>query len=87
MDTMEHPLSDLLPPLTAHDRCDHRACGAQAYVAVQMRMSDESPLRFCGHHFRDVQDAILAQHPFAIRDDIAILTAPAPAIVAAETAN
>jgi hypothetical protein len=73
METMEHPLSTLLPPLTAHDRCDHRGCQAQAYVAVQMRLSSTSTLLFCGHHFRDVQDAIMAQHPFAIRDDIAVL--------------
>jgi hypothetical protein len=32
-----------------------------------------TPLLFCGHHFRDVQNAILAQHPFFIRDDIKLL--------------
>jgi hypothetical protein len=78
MDTMDHPLSDLLPPLTAHDRCDHGGCSAQAYVAVRMRMTDKESLYFCGHHFRRVQDSILAQHPFAIRDDIAVLK-PQPA--------
>jgi hypothetical protein len=87
METTEHPLSHLLPPLTAHDRCDHRGCSAQAYVAVQMRLTDKTTLLFCGHHFRDVQEAIMAQNPFAIRDDIAVLYAPAPGVVAAETAK
>lgn len=87
MGAMEHPLSNLLPPLTAHDRCDHRGCVAQAYVAVQMRFTDRTPLLFCGHHFRNVQEAIMAQHPFAVRDDIAVLQAPAPASVAAESAK
>jgi hypothetical protein len=79
MDTMEHVLSDLLPPLTAHDRCDHRGCSSQAYVAVQMRMTDNHPLLFCGHHFRDIQEAIMAQHPFAVRDDIQLLAAASSA--------
>ncbi len=76
MDTMEYPLSALLPPLTAHDRCDREPCGAQAYVSVQMRAEDKHPLLFCGHHFRDVQVAILAREPFAIRDDLAAQLAP-----------
>lgn len=72
MVVMEH-LSEWLPPLTAHDRCDHKGCDAQAYVAVLMHVDNKAPLRFCGHHFRDVQGAIMAQHPFAVRDDIAVL--------------
>lgn len=75
MDTMDHPLTDLLPPLTSHDRCDHRGCQSQAYISVLLRMENEHPLNFCGHHGRDVLPALLAQHPFAIRDDIKVLAA------------
>lgn len=66
---MEHPLSDLLPPLSAHDRCDQRGCAAQAVIAVQMRLTDRTPLVFCLHHSRAVLPLIEAHHPFAIRDD------------------
>lgn len=50
-----------IPPMTAHDRCDQGS----------------GVLRFCGHHGRKVLPAILAQEPFDIRDDIALLRAPA----------
>jgi hypothetical protein len=42
-----------IPALTAQDRCD--ACGAQAYVRVQM---DSGELLFCAHHARKHQDAL-----------------------------
>jgi hypothetical protein len=72
MDTMTEAQA-LIPPLTALDRCDHRACGAQAYVAVLLKPDSLYPLLFCGHHFRDVQPALLAQNPHAVRDDIKVL--------------
>lgn len=34
-------------PLTGHDRCDVRDCGAQAYVRVEFK---SGVLLFCGHH-------------------------------------
>ncbi len=71
MDTMTEAV--IIPPLTALDRCDHRDCGAQAYVAVLMRPENDAPLLFCGHHFRAVEPSLLAAQPFAIRDDIKVL--------------
>lgn len=41
--------------LTAHDRCDAKACGAQAYVRVNI---DGSELLFCHHHFTASETAI-----------------------------
>jgi len=35
--------------LKPQDRCDHRACGAQALVRVQF---ETGLLDFCGHHWR-----------------------------------
>ena len=34
--------------LTAHDRCDVKECGAQAYVAVRYITGG---LMFCAHHY------------------------------------
>jgi hypothetical protein len=42
-----------IPTLTAQDRCD--ACGAQAYVRVQMATGE---LLFCAHHARKHQEAL-----------------------------
>lgn len=42
-----------IPALTAQDRCD--ACGAQAYVRVQMATGE---LLFCAHHARKHQEAL-----------------------------
>lgn len=68
-----HPLTDVIPPLTARDRCDHADCPSQAYVAVLMKVDSGHPLLFCGHHAKKVMPVILAQHPFAVRDDISVL--------------
>lgn len=68
METMDHPLRDVIKPLTAHDRCDHPGCDAQAYVAVLLRIENESPLLWCGHHARKVLPALMKQNPFAVRD-------------------
>lgn len=41
---------------TAHDRCDAKSCGAQAYVGVSL-LNAKNPeasggyLLFCGHHY------------------------------------
>ena len=43
-------------PIAATDRCD--ACGAQAYVRVQLSSGGE--LLFCGHHGREHGDKIKA---------------------------
>jgi hypothetical protein len=66
-----HPLHDVIPPLTARDRCC--SCGAQAYVAVLLTIDNDHPLLFCGHHGRTHLPAIMTRKPFAVRDDIAIL--------------
>ncbi|MFC7406095.1 DUF7455 domain-containing protein [Georgenia alba] len=42
-----------MPALTAQDRCD--ACGAQAYVRVQMEAGE---LLFCAHHARKHLEAL-----------------------------
>ncbi|GAA4433167.1 hypothetical protein GCM10023169_39870 [Georgenia halophila] len=42
-----------MPAMTAQDRCD--ACGAQAYVKVQMEAGE---LLFCAHHARRHQEAL-----------------------------
>jgi hypothetical protein len=60
-----------IPAQTAKDRCD--VCGSQAFIAVLMRIDTVEPLRFCGHHGRLHMPAVLAQEPFAVRDDIALL--------------
>ena len=41
------------PTLTAFDRCD--ACGAQAYVRVQLESGE---LLFCAHHARKHAEAL-----------------------------
>ncbi|RPF28654.1 DUF7455 domain-containing protein [Georgenia muralis] len=41
------------PTLTAQDRCD--ACGAQAYVRVEL---DAGELLFCAHHARRHSEAL-----------------------------
>ncbi|WP_448074104.1 DUF7455 domain-containing protein [Georgenia yuyongxinii] len=43
----------MTPELTAQDRCD--ACGAQAYVRVQLEAGE---LLFCAHHARKHADAL-----------------------------
>lgn len=43
--------------LNAIDRCDR--CGAQAYVRAVLTAGGE--LLFCGHHARDVEDALRPQ--------------------------
>ena len=68
-----HPLHDVIPPLTARDRCC--ACGAQAYVAVLLSIDNDWPMLFCGHHARQHMPAIMEKRPFAVRDDIAVLHA------------
>ena len=42
--------------LTAHDRCDTRGCGVQAYVEVHFNAT--SSLMFCGHHWAEKRAAI-----------------------------
>lgn len=51
-------------PLTAADRCDR--CGAQAYVRVVLRSSNE--LLFCAHHNRQ-HAAELAKIAVEIQDE------------------
>lgn len=41
--------------LTAHDRCDHRGCGSQAYVKAELASGD---LYFCSHHYNEVEDKL-----------------------------
>ncbi|NCD18650.1 MAG: hypothetical protein EOL89_01500 [Actinobacteria bacterium] len=55
------------PTLTAQDRCD--ACGAQAYVRVELAAGE---LLFCAHHARKHSDA-LAQVATSIHDETARL--------------
>jgi hypothetical protein len=52
-----------IPRLTAQDRCD--ACGAQAYVRVELATGQ---LLFCAHHARRHADA-LARVAVAIHDE------------------
>lgn len=68
---MEHPLTDVIPPLKATDRCCR--CGAQAYFAFLLTINNDAPVLLCGHHLRAHKDAILASKPFAIRDEIMVL--------------
>ena len=56
------------PALTAQDRCD--ACGAQAYVRVEL---SAGPLLCCAHHARKHADA-LAQVATSIHDETARLS-------------
>ena len=42
------------PTLTRHDRCDR--CRAQAFVLV--KMTANTPLAFCGHHYRKYQPSL-----------------------------
>lgn len=57
------PISPIVNPLTANDRCD--SCGAQAYATALMPLSVH-PMLFCGHHF--------AHFEFKLRSSGAILT-------------
>lgn len=56
-----------IPRLTAQDRCD--ACGAQAYVRVELASGE---LLFCAHHARKHADA-LARVALSIQDETARL--------------
>jgi len=60
------------PTLTSNDRCD--ACGAQAYVRVELAAGGE--LSFCGHHARKHGSA-LEQIARNIHDETARLHADA----------
>lgn len=51
--------------LIERDRCDR--CGAQARWAVKLYDSS-SPMMFCMHHSREVEDKIKALNPYAILD-------------------
>lgn len=46
---------ELVPELTAHDRCD--SCGAQAYVRVTLGSGE---LLFCAHHGAKYKDKLIA---------------------------
>lgn len=48
------PVPDVVPQLTAHDRCD--SCGAQAYVTATLR---DLRLLFCQHHARKHADRLV----------------------------
>ena len=56
--------------LTAHDRCDTRACGAQAYVRVHVTPLLE--LLFCGHHWTEKRKVI--GDVFDVQDDTGTIT-------------
>ena len=56
--------------LTAHDRCDTRACGAQAYVRVHVTPLLE--LLFCGHHWAEKRKVI--GDVFDVQDDTGTIT-------------
>ena len=56
--------------LTAHDRCDTRACDAQAYVRVYI--TPILALLFCGHHWNEKRDLI--KNPLDVQDDTATIT-------------
>ena len=45
-------------PLTGHDRCDTRECGAQAYVRVEFKSGS---LLFCGHHYATAPHSLQTQ--------------------------
>ncbi|MBS1673718.1 MAG: hypothetical protein JSS74_07110 [Actinobacteria bacterium] len=51
--TTERDTSTVIPRLTAMDRCD--ACGAQAYVAVEVNGSE---LLYCAHHARKYEEKL-----------------------------
>ncbi len=44
---------DVVPTLTAFDRCD--SCGAQAYVRVTLESGE---LLFCAHHASEFKDKL-----------------------------
>ena len=56
--------------LTAHDRCDTRACGAQAYVRVHI--TPTLILLFCGHHWAEKRKVI--GDVFDVQDDTGTIT-------------
>jgi hypothetical protein len=56
--------------LTAHDRCDTRACDAQAYVRVHVTPLLE--LLFCGHHWTEKRAVI--GDVFDVQDDTGTIT-------------
>lgn len=59
----------ITPELTALDRCDHRECGAQAWVRLTMGTA-ETALQWCLHHYAGVANA-MADQGFAMdRDDL-----------------
>lgn len=51
---------EVVPVLTAMDRCDNRDCGAQAAVEVAQYKAGvkAGSLLFCGHHLNKHADAL-----------------------------
>ena len=62
--------ADLLPAMTASDRCDAAGCSSQAYVIARLRSG--LTLIFCGHHGHDLMPALAGQGA-VIRDDTHLL--------------
>ena len=58
--------------LNAHDRCDTKACGAQAYVRFEKNFQD---LLFCHHHGNKVEKGLTDAGFFIIQDERANLGA------------
>lgn len=58
-------MTAIIIPLSKRDRCDQGECGAQAHVRV---MKDRLDLVFCGHHYRDHEDALFLSG-WTINDD------------------
>jgi hypothetical protein len=55
--------------LTAQDRCDARSCGAAAYVRV---FYEAGALSFCGHHWSEAPESVLAKSMYHLDETWAI---------------
>jgi hypothetical protein len=67
-----------MEPLNASNRCDTRACGAQAFFRVSLPSG--SSLTFCWHHFHKNEPALLVAG--AIVDDYSeVIQPPKPKLL------
>lgn len=62
MNVLERPevVKSPIMLLNAHDRCQKRGCGAQAFYSAE-RDDFENELTFCGHHGAEVIDSLREQ--------------------------
>lgn len=66
MSQAEHPLADLIPPLTLNDKCE---LDTQRATYAVLLMDKKNPLMFCTHHANQFEGKLASYSILAIRDE------------------